>query len=58
VSADLSNEQREKLREWGRVGGKKGGSVGGKLSLRSMAPWARKVRAHEAGLKGAQKDRS
>ena len=52
MSADLSDEQREKLREWGRIGGKKGGSVGGLMSRWTMTPWERKVRAHKAGLKG------
>ena len=52
MSAYISDEQRKKLRKWGRIGGKKGGSAGGKMSLRTMTPWARKVRAHKAGLKG------
>jgi len=52
VTDEISDEQREKLREWGREGGKKGGSAGGKMSLRTMTPWARKVRAHKAGLAG------
>ena len=34
------------------LGGKKGGSAGGKMSLRTMTPWQRKVRAHKAGLEG------
>ena len=52
MSADISDEQREKLRKWGRKGGEKGGSAGGKMSLRTMTPWQRKVRAHKAGLEG------
>ena len=57
MSADISDEQRAKLRKWGRIGGKKGGSAGGKMSLRTMTPWERKVRAHNAGLKGGRKIR-
>jgi transposase len=52
VSADISDEQRAKLRKWGRAGGKKGGSAGGKMSLRTMTSWQRKLRAHKAGLEG------
>ena len=57
MSADISDEQRKKLSKWGRIGGKKGGSAGGKMSLRTMTPWERKVRAHNAGLKGGRKMR-
>lgn len=52
MSADISDEQRKKLSKWGRIGGKKGGSAGGKMSLRTMTPWQRKLRAHKAGLEG------
>jgi hypothetical protein len=52
VSADISEEQRKKLRKWCRIGGKKGGSAGGKMSSRNMTPWKRKLRAHKAGLEG------
>jgi hypothetical protein len=61
MSADASDELREKQRAWGRIGGKKGGRkggrIGGKMSLRTMTPWQRKVRAHKAGLKGGRKVR-
>jgi hypothetical protein len=36
----------------GAHGGKKGGGIGGRMSRWTMTPWERKVRAHEAGLKG------
>ena len=61
MSADAGDELKEKQRAWGRIGGQKGGQkggrIGGKMSLRTMTPWERKVRAHQAGLKGGRKIR-
>jgi hypothetical protein len=48
VSADISDELREKRREWGRAGGK----VGGKRRLVTMSKAKRYHLAYIAGLQG------
>jgi hypothetical protein len=44
VSGKREDDLTAKRREWSRMGGK--------MSLRTMTPWERKVRAHKAGLAG------
>ena len=44
MSAESSDDLTAKRREWSRMGGK--------MSLRTMTSWERKVRAHKAGLAG------
>jgi hypothetical protein len=46
MSADADDGLKEKQRAWGREGGK--------MSLLTMTPWERKVRAHEAGIQGGR----
>jgi DNA invertase Pin-like site-specific DNA recombinase len=53
VSGESEDDLTAKRREWSRLGGR----IGGKMSLRTMTPWARKVQAHNAGLKGGRKIR-
>ena len=44
MSGEREDDLAAKRREWSRIGGK--------MSLRTMTPWERKVRAHKAGLAG------
>ena len=48
MSADISDELRQKRREWGRAGGK----VGGKRRLVTMSKAKRYHLAYMAGLQG------